>query len=208
MFTGIITNLARIEEIKIDDSKDSLLKISINNHKKKSANALKIGSSISCNGICLTLVKKKIIKNNTTLYFQASEETLKKTTLKNWKKKQAINVEFAMKVGDEFGGHIVSGHIDDTVKILSIKKIKDSWQIAFELKENLAKYIVQKGSIAIDGVSLTVNEIEDSFFKINLIPHSFLNTNFQYLKVGDLVNIEIDLIARYLMKLSNFSSSN
>jgi riboflavin synthase len=113
-----------------------------------------------------------------------------------------------MKVGDEFGGHIVSGHIDDTVKILSIKKIKDSWQIAFELKENLAKYIVQKGSIAIDGVSLTVNEIEDSFFKINLIPHSFLNTNFQYLKVGDLVNIEIDLIARYLMKLSNFSSSN
>jgi riboflavin synthase len=208
MFTGIITNLARIEEIKIDDSKDSLLKISINNHKKKSANALKIGSSISCNGICLTLIKKKIIKNNTTLYFQASEETLKKTTLKNWKKKQAINVEFAMKVGDEFGGHIVSGHIDDTVKILSIKKIKDSWQIAFELKENLAKYIVQKGSIAIDGVSLTVNEIEDSFFKINLIPHSFLNTNFQYLKVGDLVNIEIDLIARYLMKLSNFSSSN
>ena len=208
MFTGIITNLARIEEIKIDDSKDSLLKISINNHKKKSANALKIGSSISCNGICLTLIKKKIIKNNTTLYFQASEETLKKTTLKNWKKKQAINVEFAMKVGDEFGGHIVSGHIDDTVKILSIKKIKDSWQIAFELKENLEKYIVQKGSIAIDGVSLTVNEVEDSFFKINLIPHSFLNTNFQYLKVGDSVNIEIDLIARYLMKLSNFSSSN
>jgi riboflavin synthase alpha subunit len=77
MFTGIITNLARIEEIKIDDSKDSLLKISINNHKKKSANALKIGSSISCNGICLTLIKKKIIKNNTTLYFQASEDNLK-----------------------------------------------------------------------------------------------------------------------------------
>lgn len=207
MFTGIITNLGRVEDLKIDDNKDSLLKISINNFQKKSKNTLKIGSSISCDGICLTLIKKQINTNNTVLYFQASEETIKKTTLKNWSKKQIINIEFAMKVGDEFGGHMVSGHIDDTAKILSIKKIKESWQLIFELKKSLQEFIVQKGSIAINGVSLTVNEVEDSFFKINLIPHSFLNTNFQYLKIGDLVNIEIDLIARYTQAILKIQKS-
>ncbi|MBM5783006.1 MAG: riboflavin synthase [Pelagibacterales bacterium] len=197
MFTGIITHIGKVESLSNNSSKDLLLKISTN--KSKIKRTLEIGSSIACNGICLTLIKKEIKGTKVIFSFQASLETCKKTTLQNWILGQEINLEFALRVGDEFGGHIVSGHVDATGKIKSIKKVKDSYIFSFVTPKNLIKFICQKGSVAINGVSLTVNEVKNNEFKVNLIQHTVENTTFKNAKVGDLVNLEIDTIARYVL---------
>ena len=145
MFTGIITHIGIVEEIKFSATKDCLLAISI---KQKISRKLDIGCSIACDGICLTLIKK--VKNK--FYFQASKETCSKTTLQKWFIGKKINIEFALRVGDEFGGHIVSGHIDGCAKLKALKPIKDSVTMTFELEKkstNLMKYIVEKGSICV-----------------------------------------------------------
>lgn len=194
MFTGIITNIGIVEKIKFSPKKDCLLAISI---KEKISRKLEIGCSIACDGICLTLIKKE--KN--LLFFQASEETGAKTALKKWFIGKKINIEFALRVGDEFGGHIVSGHIDGCAKLKTVKTIKDSISMTFALEKNatsLTKYIVEKGSICLNGTSLTINKTNGKLFAVNIIPHSLNNTNFAEIKVGDLVNVEIDLIARYV----------
>ncbi len=196
MFTGIITNIGVVEKIKFSPKKDCLLAISI---AEKILRKLEIGCSIACDGICLTLIKKE--KN--LLFFQASEETCAKTALKKWPIGKKINIEFALRVGDEFGGHIVSGHIDGCAKLKTFKAIKDSVAMTFELEKNatnLSKYIVEKGSICLNGTSLTINKTNRKSFAINVISHSLNNTNFAEIKVGDLVNVEIDLIARYVCK--------
>ncbi len=198
MFTGIITNLGLVESLSSNKKSDLLIKISTENKLDKK---LKIGCSISCNGICLTLIKKEISGKKIIFSFQASEETCKKTNLKNWKIGELVNLEFAMQIGDEFGGHMVLGHIDDCVKIISIKKIKDSFKFTLENKENLRQFISSKCSVALNGVSLTVNEVKNSSFSVNIIPHTFKNTSFKDYKAQDLVNIEIDLVARYLKNL-------
>lgn len=201
MFTGIITNIGKIESLSKNSNKDLLLKLSTN--KNRVSRNLDIGCSIACNGICLTLIKKeeeKKEKNSNLIFsFQASQETCSKTTLKNWHIKQEINLEFALRVGDEFGGHIVSGHVDATGKIESIRKNKDSYIFTFTSPKNLMKFIAKKGSITIDGVSLTVNEVKNNEFKVNLIQHTVENTIFKNSKVGDSVNLEIDTIARYIL---------
>ncbi len=198
MFTGIITNLGIVESLSSNKEKDLLIKISTQN---KLDRKLKIGCSISCNGICLTLIKKEISGKKIIFSFQVSEETCKKTNLKNWKIGELINLEFAMQIGDEFGGHMVLGHIDDCVKIISIKKVKDSFKFTLENKKNIRQFISSKCSVALNGVSLTVNEVKNSSFSVNIIPHTIKNTSFKNYKVKDLVNIEIDLIARYLKNL-------
>jgi riboflavin synthase len=192
MFTGIITNLGVVEELKFDSKKDFLLKISV---LKKISQKPRIGCSIAVNGICLTLIS--CAKN--IFSFQASEETYKKTTLKNWSIKQVVNLEFALKVGDELGGHMVLGHVDGVVKITAIKQIKNSHKFIFEAEKKLMKFIAEKGSVTLDGVSLTVNEVGKNFFSANIIPHTFENTNFKNLRIADLVNLEIDVVARYLL---------
>lgn len=198
MFTGIITNLGLVESLSSNKNNDLLIQISTENNLDKK---LKIGCSISCDGICLTLINKEISGKKIIFSFQVSEETCKKTNLKNWKIGDLINLEFAMQIGDEFGGHMVLGHIDDCVKIIAIKKIKDSFKFTLENKKNLRQFISQKCSVALNGVSLTVNEVTNSSFSVNIIPHTFKNTSFKNYKVQDLVNIEIDLIARYLKNL-------
>jgi len=198
MFTGIITNLGKVESLSSNKKNDLLLKISTN---KKISRKLEIGCSIACNGICLTLVEKKISGTKIIFSFQASEETCKKTNLKNWSVGQLINLEFALRFGDELGGHLVSGHVDGIAKILAIKPIKTSHQFTFEAQKDLMKFITEKGSVTLNGVSLTVNEVEKNSFNINVISHTLKNTNFQNAKIGDSINLEIDTIARYIQKL-------
>jgi riboflavin synthase len=200
MFTGIITHLGLIEEIIEKPSCDLLLKISTD--KNKVERKLENGCSIACNGICLTLIEKEIQGEKIIFSFEASKETCDKTTLKNWKVAQKINLEFALRAGDELGGHLVSGHVDGLAKIIAIKNINASHQFTFEALKDLMKFIAQKGSATIDGVSLTVNDVEKNSFHINVISHTFKNTIFQNYKIGDSANLEIDIIARYAAKLS------
>lgn len=199
MFTGIITNLGNVESIDCNSKQDLLLKIStVKNLVKRK---LEIGCSIALNGICLTLIEKKILNQKLIFSFQASKETCKKTTLESWKIDQKINLEFALRVGDELGGHMVLGHIDAVAEIIKITKIKDSHQLTFEAPENLMKFISEKGSVTLNGVSLTVNEVEKNSFSVNIIPHTFKNTSFENAKIKDLVNLEIDAMARYAAKI-------
>ena len=193
MFTGIITHLGKISELKKNPKKDLLLKISV---VGKINRKLVIGCSIACNGICLTLIEQK----KSLLSFQASRETCEKTTLENWKIGEEINLEFALRAGDELGGHMVLGHVDGTAKILAIQPIKDSKKFTFSTKKELIKFIAEKGSVTLNGASLTVNEVEKNSFSVNLIPHTIANTAFKDSAVNDFINLEIDVIARYVLR--------
>ncbi len=200
MFTGIITNLGIVETLKTNSKKDLLLTIST---EKILNRKLEIGSSIACNGICLTLISRKKSGTKNIFSFQASKETLDKTTLKNWRVGDLINLEFALRMGDELGGHLVAGHIDGCAKISGIESIKESHKFTFTLQKDLMKFVAPKGSITINGTSLTINEAAKNFFSVNLIPHTIENTGFKNTKIGDLVNIEVDLLARYLERMTS-----
>lgn len=194
MFTGIITNRAIVTKIEFKPNKDCLLELDL---QQKVERNFDIGCSIACNGICLTLVSKA----ENILSFEASKETRDVTTLGKWQIGQEINIEFALRLGDEFGGHIVSGHIDGTAKLKDLQKIEDSWKMKFELDqggENLMKFIAKKGSICVNGVALTVNEAHDGNFEVNIIRHTFENTDLASIKIDDSVNVEVDLLARYV----------
>lgn len=192
MFTGIITDIGKIENI-VKGKKTIRLTIKTKYQTSKIA----IGASVSCNGCCLTVVKR----NKNSLEFDLSPETLEKTNLVNAKKGDLINLEQALKMGDELGGHIVSGHADCLAEVISVKEIDKNWVIKFKLPLTYKKYIAPKGSVTINGVSLTVNDVKDNIFGINIIPHTLDNTNLRLLKKASKVNIEIDLLARYLEKL-------
>ena len=194
MFTGIITHIGKVEEIISSNKNDLLLKISI---KQKINRKIAIGCSIAINGICLTLIGKEKIGKKNIFSFEASNETCFKTTLRNWKKNQELNVEFALRVGDELSGHMVLGHVDTTTKVKNIRSVKDSKEFTFAAKKSLLQFIAKKGSIALDGVSLTVNEVRKNSFSVNLIPHTIANTTFKHATSGSLVNLEIDPLARY-----------
>ena len=195
MFTGIISNIGEIKYISHPN--DWELAISV---QKKSQlddfdfDKLKIGASIACSGICLTL--KKNVDN--ILFFDVSDETASKTNFLNWKIGTIINLEKSLKVGDELGGHFVYGHVDTTSRIKNIEKINGSYKIIFILEDKFMKYFSPKGSVSIDGVSLTVNEVFDNTFSVNIIPHTWAYTSFINYKVDTVVNIEIDILARYL----------
>ena len=161
----------------------------------------KIGSSISCNGVCLTTTNIK--KNNENYFFTVnlSEETKLRTNFGTLKKNSdKINIEKSLKIGDEISGHLVYGHVDSVCKILEIKNLEHSWEFKFEKK--LLKYydfVVEKASIAIDGISLTIANVDKNSFVISIIPHTFNNTNLQFSKEGDLVNVEFDYLARFIL---------
>ena len=201
MFTGIVSHVAKIE--KIVQKKDWEIAIIINDKKIINVNSfnksLKIGSSVSCSGICLTLKK---IENN-LLFFDVSNETASKTNFLDWKVGSYINIEQSLKVGDEIGGHFVYGHIDTTAIIKNLEKIQGSYNILFEIDSKFSKYIATKGSITIDGVSLTVNNISKNSFNVNIIPFTWDHTCFVFYKEDTIVNIEIDILARYLERLKD-----
>lgn len=199
MFTGIITNLGTVESLSCNSKKDLLLKISTAKNLVK--RKFEIGCSIAVNGICLTLIEKKILGRKIIFSFQASKETCEKTTLESWKINQKTNLEFALRVGDELGGHMVLGHVDATAEITKITKVKDSHQFTFQAPKNLMKFISEKGSVTLDGVSLTVNEVQKESFSVNIIWHTLENTIFKNYQKGNFINLEIDAMARYAAKI-------
>ena len=202
MFTGIITHIGIIDNLSYQKNKDLLITIKLKDEKLQ--RKMVLGCSIACCGICLTLVKKTKRGNYFYLDFIASKETINKTNISDWKIGRKINLEFALRVGDELGGHLVLGHIDDVAIIKEIKKIKTSYCFTLEAPPPLKKFICAKGSITLNGISLTINELKDNSFSVNIISHTFENTNLQSAKIGDRVNLEIDLIARYLKNLLDY----
>ena len=194
MFTGITTDLGIVRKIKKKDDKIFFIDTKIKYSQ------LKIGSSISCSGVCSTIIQKGKKKQYRWFAISASKETLSKSNLKYWKKGTIVNLESSLKIGDELSGHLVFGHIDEVIKLLSIKKEGDSLSLVFEYPTSLKNYLAYKGSICIDGVSLTVNEVNKENFKVNIIGYTKRNTTFKNIKVGDLLNTEIDMLARYVCK--------
>ncbi len=190
MFTGIIENLSEIKEINKEGDNLSISLIS------EITNELKIDQSLSHNGVCLTVVD---ISNN--IYkVTAIKETILKSSIKDWKIGDIINIERAMKLGDRLDGHMVQGHVDQTAICTKISEENGSWYFYFEYQKS-SNLTIEKGSISINGVSLTIVESMDNGFSVAIIPYTYDNTNFKNIKVGDLVNIEFDMIGKYIHKI-------
>lgn len=192
MFTGIVQDVGTV--VEVDKSGDWTLKIKTN---KLSLLNTTVGSSMSCAGVCLTI----IAKTYNTFQVQASAETLSKTTIMKWVPGTLVNLEPAMRVGDELGGHIVTGHVDGVAFVASKEKCGDSIRYQFDAPHELSRFIAPKGSIAIDGASLTINAVDHALFNVNIIPHTQNVTTLSKLAVGDAVNFEVDLLARYAERL-------
>ena len=192
MFTGIVEDVGRVEELK-PKTKEVLFAIGAKNIDVKE---IKIGESISVNGACLTVISVK--KNIFTV--EASHETLRRTTLSKLKVGSKVNLERSLRLGDRLGGHIVNGHVDGIGKVESIERRGKSLEFWFSIPKVHSKYIVEKGSIAIDGVSLTINAVNGGRFSVNIIPYTQEATIFSDLKPGDSVNIEFDIIGKYVEK--------
>ena len=189
MFNGIIKNTAKISKIYKKNNNCSLVLLS-----KIKFNKDEIGSSISCSGACLTLESFK--KNLSKFYL--SKETLKKTIFKSSKKGDIINIEKSLKFGERISGHFIQGHVDTTSQIDKIVKMGKSWEIYFKLEKKFHDYIVNKGSVTINGVSLTVAKINNNGFKISVIPKTLKMTNLIYLKEKEVVNVEFDVLGKYI----------
>ena len=189
MFTGIIEEIGKIENI---NNCDNFIQLSIK--ADQILELAKIGDSVSINGVCLTItsIKKNIFTSDVV------KETLEKTNLKYIEKDSYVNLERAMKVNSRFDGHIVQGHIEGLAKILAINNKKKDFVITLEISLELTKYCIYKGSIALNGVSLTISKIDKNIIDICLIPHTLEYTTFQYNKVGDYVNVETDIIGKYI----------
>ena len=188
MFTGVIKDIGKI--ISLDNKKGDL-KISVKTNL--SLADISQGDSISCDGICLTAIT--LTKN--TFNTELSKETLSVTTSKFWQKGKKINIEKSLLLGDQIGGHLVSGHVDCLGVLKNKEVIKGSTKLDFEIPKEFNKYISKKGSVAINGVSLTINKTNKNLFSVNIISHTLKNTTLGLLKLKDNVNIEIDTIARY-----------
>ncbi len=196
MFTGIIQSTAKLN--KVSSKKDNYTYTLESNLK---VNKKDIGTSISIDGVCLTLVKfKKISNKKNYISFNISPETLKISSFKKKKVGSILNLEKSLKFGDEIAGHFLQGHVDDTGKVLFVKKNKNSWIFWVSIKAKFKKYLIKKGSIAINGVSLTINEIKKNRIRIDIIPHTFDKTNFKLLKKNMIVNLEYDLLMKFLKK--------
>ena len=196
MFTGIIKNIGTIKTLTKKNNGYFLSVISNLNFTKKD-----IGTSISCSGVCLTLTKIKKNNKKNELFFYLSKHTILTSAYKYLKSGDIINLEKSMKYGDEFAGHFVQGHVDTTIKVLNINTNNSkSWTIFFNIPIKFKKFLIEKGSIAINGVSLTIAEIFANKFKVVIIPHTLQNTNLLKLQKNNYVNVEIDLIAKTLLK--------
>jgi riboflavin synthase len=194
MFTGIITDVGKVR--RVERRGDTHLVIATH----YDVGAIDIGASIACSGVCLTVAEKGAT-GEPWFAVTASTETLSKTTLGSWKAGDPVNLERPLKLGDELGGHIVAGHIDGVAEIVSVAPEGESRRVTFSAPPDLARFIAPKGSVALDGVSLTVNEVNGSTFGVNLIPHTLSVTTFGAARAGGKVNLEVDLMARYVARL-------
>ena len=195
MFNGIIYNIGKVQYIN-EDKSNCLIGVKTNlNFRNKD-----IGASVSCNGVCLTItkIKKKII------YFYISKETLNRSNLKFINIGDSLNIERSLIYGQRISGHFVQGHVDTTASIKEINILGKTWLVKFILKDKkLCKFLIEKASISINGVSLTISKVKNHFFEINIIPHSLNLTNMKNLKVRTIVNVELDIIAKYILKVSH-----
>ncbi len=190
MFTGIIKKIGVIE---LWNKEKRTLAI------KSDFSEYIIGESISCSGVCLTVTEFK----KDTFYCDLSSETILKTNLNKKQIGDKVNLEKSLKIGDDLSGHLVFGHVDGLSKLENIKSDKECWVLRFSLSNDLIKYLTEKCSISIDGVSLTVNNVNENTFEISIVPHTWRNTNLQFSKEGDFFNIEIDMLSRYVFRALN-----
>lgn len=196
MFTGIISDVARILEMSPHGEMNRLVV-----ETSFDADDIDLGASIANNGVCLTVVDVESQNQRAQVSFDVGAETLAVTTLRDWKVGQRVNLERALRVGDELGGHMVSGHVDGVAKIVSRRDFDGMAHFRFRAPHALAKYLAVKGSVALDGASLTVNAVDGDEFEVLLIPHTLAVTAWNDRKSGDHVNIEVDQMARYAARL-------
>jgi len=190
MFTGIVTEIGEVKSIQ---KRSSSFRLGIK--CEKVGKDMGIGGSIAVNGVCLSITEKKDV-----LYFDVVGNTENKTNLGNLTRGEKVNLESALKQGDDISGHMVSGHVDSMRKIKKSQKSADGWILDIEMLPVDTKYLIPRGSVAVDGVSLTVSEVSRGYFRIFLIPHTLKNTTLQFKKAGNFVNIEFDMLAKYVEK--------
>lgn len=195
MFTGIITDQG---EVVAHEGGHFTLRSSY------APGSIPLGASIACDGVCLTVTGVTAMGAGCHFNVDVSNETISKTTLGGWRPGRRVNLERALRASDELGGHVVSGHVDGTARIVDITPDGDCRRFSFEAPEHLARYIAPKGSVALDGTSLTVNEVAGNRFGINLIPHTLTVTTWGAKSTGDRVNLEVDVFARYVARLMEF----
>ena len=195
MFTGIITDLGRVTRLHREPGREGGLELTIATGYDTSQIAL--GASIACSGVCLTVVAVEAA----AFVVQASAETLSRSTLVEWEEGSRVNLERALRLGDELGGHIVSGHIDGVARVIDRRPEGESVRFVIEAPTALAPFIASKGSVALDGISLTINEVEDARFGVNIIPYTLSHTSLGEARPGHPMNLEIDPIARYVLRL-------
>ena len=194
MFTGIIEDQGTVKSFK--KIKDYQLVISSKNKFKD----IKKGSSICCDGVCLTVHTIKRLKDKTELSFDVSQETVNCSNMGDLKPNYKINLERSLRLGDEISGHFVFGHVDETAVISKIIPVDDSHTLCIKISQKVSKYLVKKGSVAINGVSLTINNVKKNRIFINIIPFTWKYTNLRFLRVGSRINLEVDMLARYVTK--------
>ena len=195
MFTGIITDIGTVAELEHQGDLRARIRTGY------ATGSIDIGASIASDGVCLTVIEL----GDDWYDVQISAETISKTNLDTWAEGKRVNLERALKVGDELGGHIVSGHVDGVAEIIAMQDEGDSTRVTLRAPRDLARFIAPKGSVALNGTSLTVNDVDGCDFGINFIPHTKIATTWGDAKVGDRVNLEIDTLARYVARLAEMS---
>jgi riboflavin synthase len=197
MFTGIVTDIGEV--LAVEPRAEGLVRLKI--ACGYDPDTIDIGASIACNGVCLTAVERGRDGNRGWFAVDAAAETLRVTTIAAWRRGIRVNLERALKVGDELGGHVVAGHADGVARILAREDLTDMARFTLRAPTELARFIAPKGSVALDGVSLTVNEVDGDTFSVLIIPHTLAVTTLAALSSGDTVNLEVDLMARYAARL-------
>jgi riboflavin synthase len=197
MFTGIVTDVGEV--VAVEPRAEGLRRLKV--ACRYPADSIAIGASISHSGVCLTVVETGKLCNRTAVSVEAAAETLRLTTAGDWKPGTRLNLERAMKVGDELGGHIVAGHVDGVAELISRENLPDMARLMLRAPKDLMRFVATKGSVALDGISLTVNEVTDETFSVLIIPHTLAVTTLGAARVGDRMNLEIDLMARYAARL-------
>jgi riboflavin synthase len=192
MFSGIVTHIGTVARVERNNDTDWRLFVQSTIDTENVA----VGASISCSGCCLTVVDK----GGNWFAFDVSGETLSRTVIGSWDAGTRVNLETSLKIGDEIGGHLVSGHVDGLAKIEEIRPEGSSHRLKISVPEHLSLFIAPKGSVALDGISLTVNEVSGNVFGVNIIPHTWMQTTLGEKKEGDRLNLEIDLLARYVAR--------
>ena len=202
MFTGIVTDMGEVVSV-VERGGLRRLRVACG----YDADGIALGASIACSGICLTVVAATREDSRTVFDVDAAAETLARTTVANWSQGTKINLERALKIGDELGGHIVTGHVDGVARIVSREDFDEMARFVVEAPRELSRFVAQKGSVTLDGVSLTVNEVDGDRFGVLIIPHTLSVTTIGARAAGDLFNIEVDLMARYAARLTQADNS-